>query len=356
MRGTLAERIKVDNPEQWADVIEQRGWGDGLPMVLPTPHRVDEFIAASGRSADEIVGYVAPVGGEATIEKIAINAVMAGCLPPYMKCLVTAVEALLDARFNLLGVQATTHPCATLLLVSGPEAKRLSMNSGAGAFGPGFRANASLGRAVRLLMMNLGGARPGHGDMSTQGSPAKYSFCIAENEAATPWDPYRVQQGYAQEDSTVTVAALEPPHNVGDHGSTTAEDFLLTCVGVMGAPSNQLYLMGTDPFFFLCPEHAHKLNRDGYTPQRIQRHLFEHALILAERVGKGQLSRLRRFHEKIASYRQLGLDDPYRTTFPIVTDPSDINIVVVGGPHGGHSSFSPSIGAVGHSVTMRIPA
>ena len=355
MRGRRSEQVEIDDDDDVATLFEERNWSDGLPVVAPTALLVDEFVAATGRQADEIVGYIAPVAGEATIEKIAINAVMAGCRPEYMRCLVTAVEALIDPQFNLLGVQATTHPCSPLLIVSGPEAKRLKVNSGAGAFGPGYRANATLGRALRLIMMNLGGARPGLGDMCTQGSPAKYAFCIAENEEATPWQPYRVQKGYTPGDSIVTVAALEPPHNLGDHGSTTADDFLRTCVGVMGTPSNQLYLMGTDPFLFLCPEHAHKLNRDGYDPQRIQNYLFEHALIQAERVGEGQLSRLRRFHQKIASYKKLALDAKDRTTFPIVTDPADINIVVVGGPHGGHSSFSPSVGAVGHSVTRRIP-
>ena len=178
MRGIRARTSVVADESKLMDLIGQFGWGDGLPVVPPTLGLVEQFVAASGREPDEIVGYVAPVGGEATVEKIAVNAAMAGCLPEYMPCLLTAVEALIDPRFNLLGVQATTHPCSPLLIVSGPESKRLGMNSGAGAFGPGCRANATLGRAVRLILMNLGDARPGQGDMSTQGSPAKYSFCI----------------------------------------------------------------------------------------------------------------------------------------------------------------------------------
>jgi hypothetical protein len=148
---------------------------------------VDATIAGSGRGGDEVIAVVPPRWAEATVESIAINAVMAGCLPTHMPLVITAVQAACDPEFGLYSVQATTHPCAVLMLVSGPIVDELGLNFGHGALGPGFRGNAAAGRAMRLVLMNVGGGIPGHGDQATHGSPAKFSYCVAENEAATPW-------------------------------------------------------------------------------------------------------------------------------------------------------------------------
>jgi hypothetical protein len=156
------------------------GWTDGLPIVPPTEARVETMLAGIDADPDDVVGKIPPLWAEATVEKVAINAVMAGCAPEAMPVLVAAFEAMLDPAFNLYGVQATTHPVAPLLIVHGPAAARLGMHAGPGVFGPGNRANATLGRAVRLCLWNLGGARPGQGDMATQGSPAKYTYAMAE--------------------------------------------------------------------------------------------------------------------------------------------------------------------------------
>jgi hypothetical protein len=349
-----AERIEVGDYDGMVLMLSERGWGDGLPVAPSSPERVEEFIAASGRDGFEVIGHVPPVYGEATVEKVAANAVMAGCLPTYMPLLLRTLQALLDPTFNLLGVQATTHPCAPIVIVSGPEADRLSMNFDYGAFGPGNRANATIGRAVRLMLLNLGGAKPGVLDLATQGSPAKYAYCIAENEAATPWEPYRVLKGFSRTQTTVTVAALEAPHNINDHGSTTGSEILRTIAGVMAAPSNQVYLLGTEPFLFLCPEHATTLASDGLGPRDLQDHLFAKARVRSDQIGAGHLARLRKVHASIPLYRELGLDAADLTEIPIVTAPGDINILVVGGPSGRHSSFAPSIGAVGRSVTLAL--
>jgi hypothetical protein len=169
------------------------------------------MVAGSGRRGADVVAVVPPRWAEATVENIAINAVMAGCLPRYMPLLVAAVQAACEPEFGLYSVQATTHPCAVLVLVSGPAVEEVGLNFGHGAFGPGFRANATIGRAMRLVLMNVGGGLPGHGDQSTQGSPAKFSYCAAENEAATPWEPFRVTRGFDRSDSTVTVFSGEGP-------------------------------------------------------------------------------------------------------------------------------------------------
>src|SRR5262249_24111947 len=155
---------------------------------------------------EQVLGMLPPRQGEATVEKLAINAVMAGCLPEYLPVLIAAVEAVADPDFNLDGVQATTHPVAPLIVVNGPLARRLNINSGYNCFGQGFRANATIGRAMRLVLMNVGGGLPGTGDRSTQGSPSKFSYCIAENEEANPWEPLHVERGFPRDVSTVTVS------------------------------------------------------------------------------------------------------------------------------------------------------
>jgi hypothetical protein len=163
-----------------------QGWTDGLPIVPPTEARVAAMLEGIDAEPDHVVGKIPPLWAEATVEKIAINAVMAGAAPVVMPVLVAALEAMLEPPFNLYGVQATTHPVAPLLIVHGPAASRLGMHPGPGVFGPGNRANATLGRAVRLCLWNLGGARPGQGDMATQGSPAKYTYAIAEHVERRP--------------------------------------------------------------------------------------------------------------------------------------------------------------------------
>src|SRR5262249_12814062 len=196
------------------------------PFVPPTEERVRAMIAGSGRPAAEVIGVVPPRWAEATVANIAVNAVMAGCLPRHMPLVIAAVSAACDPEFGLYSVQATTHPRAVLMLVSGPMIADLGLNVAHGALGPGFRANAACGRAMRLVLMNVGGAIPGAGDQATHGSPAKFSYCIAENEAATPWEPFRVTRGFDLADTTVTVFSGEGPHNINDHECTSAHTTL----------------------------------------------------------------------------------------------------------------------------------
>jgi hypothetical protein len=204
----------------------KREWCDGLPFVPPTAERVGMMLAGARAEPAETLGLMPPLWRECTIEKLAVNAVMAGCEPAHFPVVVAAVRAMLDPAFNLYGVQATTHPVAPLVVVSGPYARTIRMHAGPGLFGPGFRANATIGRAIRLILMNVGGGWPGRGDMATQGSPAKFAYAIAEREDATPWEPLHVALGFKAEQSAVTVFGGEGPHNVNDHVSTTAPGIL----------------------------------------------------------------------------------------------------------------------------------
>ena len=187
---------------------------------------------------------------------LAINAVMAGCLPACMPVLVAAARAVLEPEFSLHAIQATTHPVAPLIIVNGPVVEEIGLNAEYGCFAPGNRANATIGRALRLALLNIGGASPGVLDRATQGSPAKYAFCIAENEAASPWGPLHAERGFSPEESTVTLVGCEGPHNINDHVSHTAEGILATAADTMSIMgSNNFYLRG-EPVLALGPEHA----------------------------------------------------------------------------------------------------
>jgi hypothetical protein len=267
----VSQRIELsDDHEAVQQYYLKRGWSDGLPVVPPTPERVESMLAAAGLDSQDVVAEIPPNWGAATIEKLAINAVMAGCLPQYLPVLIAVVEAMRDPTFNLYAVQATTHPCAPLIIVNGPIRESLGLNSSSGCYGLGWRANATIGRAVRLTLLNVGGARPGAGDMSTQGAPSKYSYCVAENEEQNPWEPLHVERGFRPGQNTVTVVAGEPPHNINDHTSQAAEEVLTIIAGAMAVTGANNAYTGGETLVALGPEHAATIAKDGFTKQDIR--------------------------------------------------------------------------------------
>src|SRR5439155_693228 len=201
---------------------------------------VDAMIAASDRRADELIASVAPANGRATIEKIAINAVMAGCRPEYMPVVVAAVRAMCDDAFDLVGISGTTDAVAPIFIVNGPARVTIELNCAAGALGPGTRANATIGRALRLIWANLGGARPGVISMSTFGNPARYACCFGEHEEASPWEPLHVEHGFAPGESTVAAFPGEPLVVVADTQSRKAADVLATSSATSETPDTTL--------------------------------------------------------------------------------------------------------------------
>src|SRR5688572_11999143 len=313
---------------------QERGWTDGLPIVPPTEARVHAFLAATDRDPRQVIGVLPPRQGEATVEKIAVNAVMAGCRPEYFPVILAAIEALADPLFNLDSVQATTHPVAPLLVVNGPIAREIGLNAGYNAFGQGTRANVTIGRAVRLVLMNVGGGLPGSGDRATQGSPAKLAYCVAENEAESPWEPLHVEAGFDKNTSVVTVFGCEGPHNIQDHFSNTGLGVLRTVAGAMGqAGSNNLLGWGW-PLLSLGPEHAATIARDGYDKAKVKEFLFEHA--------RFPLARLGREYQQQQIERHGAVDAP-GTMLSIVRRAEDISIIVAGGA-GKHSCWQPTFG------------
>ena len=336
----MSNTITID-ADTLDDEFEARGWSDGLPIVAPTKARVDAMIANSSRRRDDEIGTMPPRHGVVTIEILAVNAVMAGCRPSYFPVVIAAVEAMLDPTFNLFAVQATTHPCAPCLIVNGPIAEELGINSRYGAFGPGTRANATIGRAVRLILLNVGGAAPGILDRSTQGQPAKYAFCVAENEAESPWDALHVERGFDESQSTVTVTAADGTHNLNDHISHQAAGILSTlCNAMNDMGANNSYLYG-QPTIAFGPEHAAILANENLTKHDVREHIFYNA-------------RLPR-----AIWLQGGMADMFEDQFPdeemvpIIKCPEDLLIIVVGG-FGRHSCWLPTFGDSTRAVTRLI--
>src|SRR5262249_28039316 len=205
-----------DDLDQFQEFVMAEEWGDGLPALPPTPERVQRILGALASKRSEVVAALAPRMAEASFEAIAVNAALAGAGPEHLPVIVAALRAMTRPEFNLNGIQTTTHPCGPLVIVNGPIARRLGVAAGPNALGGGARANAVIGRSVRLTLMNVGGARPGTVDRATLGHPGKYSYCLAENEEASPWEPLHVERGFRAEESCVTVLAAEGPHNVND--------------------------------------------------------------------------------------------------------------------------------------------
>jgi len=205
----------------------EKKWTDGLPVVPPTPEAVERVIEYLGRDPAAAIGVIPPRDGVATIEAIAINCVMAGCKLEYVPFVIAAVEAMQEERFNLNGVQTTTHSCAPLVIVSGPAVKRLGFNTRESALGHGCRASATIGRAVRLILWNVGGGYPGAPCKTTHGHPGYFSYCVAEDAETNPWEPLHVERGFRPDETVVTVCAVEGPRLVGTgSGYSPIEDVL----------------------------------------------------------------------------------------------------------------------------------
>src|SRR5690606_14776752 len=198
--------------DQWNEYAIEQGWSDGMPLLPPTETAVARFTAVS-RGDNEPFPPISPRRVLPTLDSLAANAVMAGCRPEYFPVVLAALRGVLEPDYNLHGSLATTHPCAPVIMVNGPLRKQLEINCSSNCFGQGTRANATIGRALELILLNIGGAKPGIMDRSTQGSPAKFSFCFGENEEESPWEPYHVRRGFSASDSVVTVMSGEPPHH-----------------------------------------------------------------------------------------------------------------------------------------------
>jgi hypothetical protein len=327
----------------------ERKWSDGFPLIAPTPEAVARMVAGSGRAAGAVIGVVPPRRGVATVEQIAVNAVIAGCRPQHMPVLIAAVDAMLDPAFNLASVQATTHPVAPLLIVHGPIAGELKLNAGAGTFGPGSMSNAVLGRAVRLILWNIGGAHAGAADRSTHGAPSKYSFCIAENIEASPWGPFIAGRGLPANASAVTVFGGEPPHNINDHEHGDAEGILQVAADVMRTLGSNTWFIAwhgqKQLLLILGPEHAASIASSGWSRRQVQEYLHRETSRRRDELIHGGMYGMRDWTPAVNAL-------PMDALIPIVPFPDDILVLVAGG-EGKHSAALPSFGAT-VAVTRQI--
>ncbi len=338
--NTFSEFLELvsTDPSDIIDELAAKGWGDGLPIIPPTPERVEAMLGGAAEP-DEVIATLEPRLGEATRRIIAVNAVMAGCLPEHMEVLTAAVRALARPEFNLRGVNATTHPVAPLLIVHGAP----GFSGGLGAFGPGNRANATTGRALRFILMHVAGARPGDGDASTQGQPSKYTYCVAENISASPWESYPRSRGIAAQ-RAVTLHAGENPHNFHDMESEAPEPILEKAASVMATLGCNNAPIGQGEFFIgLSPEHAQTIAAAGWNRLDVQMFLYESA--------RRPMSDLKR-HFAMRAWRpwQEGLAE--HADAPMTDNPDNIKVFVVGGA-GKHSCVIPSWGMT-RSVTLPI--
>jgi hypothetical protein len=350
----VSERLNIEQYEDAVELFFARGWTDGLPVVLPTPRRVEALITHVGRDPQESLGPVPPMGGAATVEKLAINAVMGGCRPEHFPVVLAAMEALLDPAHNLNGVSQTTHMCVSLVIVNGPIARALNFNSRDGVFGNGYRANAAVGRAVRLALWNLGGATPWDTDKATLSHPGEYAFCIAEEEEDNPWTPLHVDRGCAPGSDAVTVFACEGPHSVFCYG--TPEEMLHVLTDSMcSLGNNNMHVMG-QMLVILNPLNAEEFAKRGWSKRDVRQYLWEHA-----RRSIGDVRACGIVHEQFRKMEQDAGRYPLRydlvnptTRVPVTRDPEDIHIVVAGG----RSYFAAVLpgwgGFGGHAVTRQI--
>ena len=281
-----ARRIELGDAEDAIEACYDRGWSDGLPLVPPTPLRVLRMLQGTTRRADEVIGPMPPDLEPCTVEKIAINAVMAGCKPEYLPVVLAAVQAALVDEFGLHGVLCTTMFAGPVVIVNGPLAARVGINSGVNALGQGHRANATIGRALQLIVRNVGGGRPGEVDRSTLGTPGKYSFCFAEAEDSV-WEPLSVQRGLARGASCVTLFAGEGVQGIVDQKSRTPESLAKSFALCLRAVDHPKLALAGDALLVVSPDHARVFIEAGWSKARLHQELDRLLLLPGDEMVMG---------------------------------------------------------------------
>ena len=327
----LMARLDATSSFDELEEMYERGWTDGLPVIPPTPERVHAMLG--GRDGDQSLGAVPPALGEATLVRLAACAVLAGCRPEYFPVVLAAARAALKPQFNLNGQAVTTQPAGQLVVVNGPVRELLDFNSGIGALGPGRRANLTIGRALRLLVSLTGEGYPGRLDRATLGHPGKLGFCIAEDEEASPWEPFHVERGWGSEQSVVTLIGCDAPLSVSDHRSTTPDE-LVRVLGWAAAAtwSPTWWPLGAPSVFVICPEHADMFRRAGWGKDRVREEMFAAVRRPARDLRWGE-----------TTPRVLAANDD--EMIPKWSAPEDILLLVAGGEAGRYSAvLGPCLG------------
>jgi hypothetical protein len=334
---------KWDLPES-ADDAEwcfAQGWTDGLPVVPPSEERVYAMLQGTRRRPDEVLGALPPNFAACTVEKAAINAVMAGCKPEYLPVVLTAIEAALVPQFGLHGILATTNAVGPVVMVNGPIARALGMNAKGNALGQGNRANASIGRALQLVVRNVGGGRPGEIDRAVFGNPGKYSFCFAEDEADPRWESFAVERGFPPGASTVTLFPGDGVNPVIDHVARRPEDLVRSYAGCLRALYNPGQVNDVAAFLVVAGEHANVFYEAGWSKARLKEALAERLWVPIEEVVEGRSGKLQMSAEELAQPRA----SKFRT--------GSLNIVRAGGAAGKYSAIISGLGSRGINPVIK---
>jgi len=327
--GIKSRKIEFGDYDDDVEICFERGWSDGLPVVPPTDVRVMRMLQGTTRKPEEVVGLIPPNLAKCTVEKAAINAVMAGCKPEYMPTVLASIEAALEPEFTLHGLLATTYFSSPIIIVNGPVAKRIGMNSGLNALGQGNRANATIGRALQLIVRNVGGGRPGEADRATLGGPGKYTFCFAEDESDPGWEPLNVARGFARGTSTVTLFQGEGVQGFFDQKSRTPDDLARSFAMGLNAVGHPKIVQSQRVILVLSPEHYAIFAEGGWNRKRITEAIIAGSVrpgkdLVAGAHGVGEGIPASRAGESLAKFYDGGL-----------------LIVRAGGPAGLFSAFLP---------------
>jgi hypothetical protein len=337
-----ARRVTVSDLDSAVELCYTNGWTDGLPVVPPTAERIKAMLEAGGLEPDRELAFIENRQVSVMAEKVAINAVMAGCKAEYMPVIAAAVQALGDPLYGYHGPATSTGGSAVFMLVNGPIARKLNVNSGDNLFGPGWRANATIGRAVRLVMRNVIGTLPGELDRSSLGHGGKYSYCIAENEVDSPWPPFHTTRGFRADQNAVTIFAALAPHQYSNQLSATPEGILTTACAHMKVSAGS----GRQPQYAMVfpAEHQAIMKKAKWAREDVQRYVYDNSKI--------SLADLKRFHMKPG---ELAREDE-ETMVPLVETPNDLLVIAAGGAAGVQSCFIPGWGGKNgsQSVTKEI--
>ena len=322
----LSESIMTNVTDEFEFFLE-KPWSDGLPVVTPTEARVTRMFTGTTRDPDELIGNIPPMMEPATVRTVAIHALMAGCKPEYLPVVLGALTLMLSDEFNMNGVQGTMHGAAPLMIVSGPYAQQIGIQGGNGCFGPGFRANASIGRAIRLMLMNLGGGIAGVASATIFATPLRYTACMAENIERSPWESLSVSKGYAPTDNVITCAMVESPRQSFDDVSTEPQRLLTGIADSMVAMGSWNMHARSDMVVAMGPQHAAICAKAGMSRADVHAWLVEHAgRRVRDLKGGGNWRR-----ERALAFPITVDPDDDDCFIPAIKTPEDLQLIVAGG-------------------------
>ena len=326
MLNAPRESCLIEQIDEFEFFLE-KPWSDGLPVVTPTEERINRMLLATGRDPDEIIGPIPPAMEIATVASVATHAVMAGCKPEYLPVVLGATELMLQAEFNVNGVQGTMHGVAPMMIVNGPYALEIGIHGGSGCLGPGFRANASIGRAIRLILMNIGAGLPGISSMTVFGMPSRFTYCLTENSEYNPWESLSVSKGYSADENVLTMAMVESPRFCWDDVSDEPERLIRGIADTMTAMGSWNMHARSDMVVAMSPQHAEICDKSGWSRDEVHTRLIE---VAGRTVSNLKLGGNWRRERALALPVAVDPDDS-ECFVPTIKNSVDLQLIVAGG-------------------------